>query len=345
VNELNFEVNSQNIGVVTWRGSVAENLHRIDAAVVSSDGRLLYGFGNPNKWICARSSVKPIQAISVLESGAADHYQLTDEEISQLCASHNGERIHVDTVKGMLDKAGLPYECIQTGGQDIKMEYGNPDGINDEPRNLRHNCSGKHSGMVLTAAHLGEDLSTYYEVDHPVQQRILDNLSLVTGYPREKISIGIDGCGVPVHGMPLKYFAQGFARMTEAEKHFGPEKGAIIDRITHAMTKHPYYVAGKNRFCTEFMEAAGGAFFGKVGAQGVYLAASYEDKIGIAIKCEDGGSEWVASALIHIIKQLGLDRTGFTDKLQHWYRPISYNARGQEVGYSEAIFQLENYQL
>ena len=90
MNELNFEVNSQNIGVVTWRGSVAENLHRIDAAVVSSDGRLLYGFGNPNKWICARSSVKPIQAISVLESGAADHYQLTDEEISQLCAATTG---------------------------------------------------------------------------------------------------------------------------------------------------------------------------------------------------------------------------------------------------------------
>ncbi len=332
---------NNNIAIIDYRGEIKENLHRVDLVVVNSEGEVLYGFGNIHKEILARSSTKPMQCVPVVESGAADAYQYTKKEISVTCASHSGERRHVDTVKGILEKAGLPVEVILTGGLDLQPKYGNPEGINDEPNNIRHNCSGKHSGMVATAAYLGEDITNYPDLDHPVQQRILDVIADITTYPRENIKIAIDGCGVPVHGLPMTYLAKGFARMTDPERYFDENRAKAISRVTDAMMTHPEMVAGEKRFCTEFMAAAKGTWFGKVGACGVYIAGDMKNKIGICAKSEEGNADIVASALLHAISTLGLDENNFVDTLEHWLKPKTYNARRQEVGQRVPIFTLK----
>jgi len=194
------------------RGDIVESEHWGHIAVVNSEGEVLYSKGNPNKVTFARSSMKPLQAIPIVETGAADTYQLEPADLSLACASHSGEDQHTDRVKTILNKLGLTTESLKCGthpprwqetyerlmksGTEITAEY--------------NNCSGKHSGMLTTAIHMGESLEDYYKTDHPVQKRIIEVISDLTETPIDEIEIGIDGCGVPVHGIPLKNLALGF---------------------------------------------------------------------------------------------------------------------------------------
>ncbi|MDF2532256.1 MAG: hypothetical protein K0Q65_1837, partial [Clostridia bacterium] len=198
-----------------YRGDLVDLTHIGHVAVVDYTGKLLYHYGNPDRVTFARSSAKPIQAIPVVESGAADAYGLTDREIALLCASHSGESFHVDAVRSILQKAGLTDKYLQCGTHYPFADYAAQElrskGL--KPETVHCNCSGKHSGMLITAKYLNEDLDTYYKPEHPVQQRIMKTIAEICEYDEEKIITATDGCGVPVHAMPLYKFAQGFARL------------------------------------------------------------------------------------------------------------------------------------
>lgn len=328
--------------VDVYRGGRVESSHTGHIAVVDYNGKLLYSAGDPYRVTYARSSVKPIQTIPVIESGAADHYELTDADLSLCCASHSGEAQHTDRVLAILSRAGLEDSALQCGTHipHAQDTYKSLLAAGKELTPLYNNCSGKHTGMLVTAKHHGEPIETYYLPEHPVQQRILHAIADVTAYPVEKIEMGVDGCGVPVHALPLERLAYGFARMARPDS-FGEERAAVINRITNAMMAFPEMVGGTGRFCTDFMKAAKGRLFGKAGAESVYLIGDKETGIGIAIKIEDGNGRAAYPAALETLRQLGFLQEDQLNELMHHYRPALKNARNEHVGELVPSFTLQ----
>lgn len=332
--------------VDVYRGGTIESSHHGHIAVVSSNGKLLYSLGDPYRMTFARSSLKPIQAIPVVETGAADRYEFTEADLSLCCASHSGEAQHTERVQAILGRAGMDELYLQCGthiphAQEVYKK------LIEEGKKLTplyNNCSGKHSGMLVTAKHMGESLEDYYKPNHPVQQRIVNAISDMTDYPVELIETGTDGCGVPVHALPLERLAYAFARMAHADSDsLGAERAGVISRITAAMVKFPEMVAGTDRFCTDFMKAAGGRLFGKGGAEAVYLFGDKETGIGVAVKIEDGAGRAVYPAVLEALRQLGLmSEEQLLQVMQH-YRPILKNARQEPVGELVPSFTLQKH--
>ncbi|WP_438317990.1 asparaginase [Sporosarcina sp. FA9] len=325
------------------RGNIVESEHWGHIAVVNSDGELLYSNGNPNKVIFARSSMKPLQAIPIVETGAADFFQFEPADLSLACASHNGESQHTDRVKNILSKLGLTtdslkcgthpprwketYEGLMQSGTEITAEF--------------NNCSGKHSGMLSTAIHMGESVEDYYKIDHPVQQRIIEVISDLTEIPVEDIEIGIDGCGVPVHGIPLKNLALGFAKMANPSSFSDKRKGAI-EQVTSAMMEAPEMVGGTDRFCSDFMKIEEGQMFGKAGAEGVYCIGDLKSGLGIALKIEDGTGRATSPVAVEVLKQLGLISEEQKELLKEYHYPSLKNARQEVIGQLRPVFSLKN---
>lgn len=328
--------------VDVYRGKRVESSHCGHIAVVNSEGQLLYSTGDPFRVTYARSSVKPIQAIPVVETGAADNYEFSAPDLSLCCASHSGEAQHTDRVLAILKRAGMEDTSLQCGTHipHAQDTYKSLIAEGKELTPLYNNCSGKHSGMLVTAKFMGETLEDYYLLDHPVQQRILKTISEVTDYPVEKIEIGTDGCGVPVHALPLERLAYGFARMADS-KTLGEKRARIVDRITAAMMEFPEMVGGTGRFCTDFMKASNGRLFGKAGAEGVYLIGDKETGIGIAIKMEDGNGRAVYPAALETLRQIGLINEEQINSLMHHYRPVLKNARQESIGELVPSFTLQ----
>lgn len=323
------------------RGENLESTHYGHIAVVDSSGKLIASLGNPTKEIYARSAMKPLQAIPLVETGAADYYEYSDADLSLSCASHSSEKQHTDRVTAILNRAGIPDNHLQCGthiphSKDTYKEL-LQNGKDLTP--LYSNCSGKHTGMLVTAKYKNESLEDYYQLDHPVQQRILSAISELSETPAEKIKMGVDGCGVPVHYLPLHKMAYVYARMANPSNFSTPREDAL-NRITTAMTVAPEMVGGTGRFCTDFMKTASGKLFGKAGAEGVYCIGDKESGIGIVIKIEDGNGRAMYPVAVEVLKQLNLLSDQHIQKLKHHHYPVINNARNEKVGQITPSFQL-----
>ncbi|MDF0726534.1 asparaginase [Cytobacillus sp. S13-E01] len=323
------------------RGNHIESIHKGHIAVVDAKGTLLYGVGNPNAKVYARSSMKPIQAIPVVETGAADYYEFSAADLSLCCASHNGEVMHTDRVLSILKRVELADTALQCGTHIPRWQdtYKQLILAGQEVTPLYNNCSGKHTGMLATAKYMNEPIETYYALNHPVQQRILKSVSEICEFPSDEIEIGIDGCGVPVHGLPLQSLAYGYARMASSEK-LGETRGKAVKRITNAMTSAPEMVGGTNRFCTDFMKVGKGRFFAKAGAEAVYCIGDNETGIGVAIKIEDGNGRAMYPVAVEVLHQLKLIDQVQTKELMDYYHPKLRNARNEVIGELVANFRL-----
>lgn len=330
-----------NNAIEVTRGPLVESTHAAHISVVNSEGELLYSYGDPYRVTYARSAIKPIQAIQVVETGAVDSFSIDEKEISLMCASHAGEVYHVDSVKSILSKANISIDKLNCGihvpGNSQVYKEIIESGVTLSQ--AHNNCSGKHSGMLISAKNKNEDLDTYLDIDHPIQQRILDNIAYVCDYDKEKIVIGIDGCGAPVHALPLERFAYGFAKMADSPK-LG-YKANYVEKITTSMMKYPEMVAGGDRFCTALMNVCGDRIFGKMGAQGVYLLGDKVNKLGIAIKIEDGNSQANSCATMDVLRQLNLVTDEELEQLKDFANPKLLNARKDTIGGVRANFILK----
>lgn len=323
------------------RGPLIESVHRGMIAIVNSNGELVASVGDIEKNVFARSSMKPMQAIPIIETGAAKHYQFDDADIALSCASHNGEGQHTDRVQSILERLDLHILDLKCGTHPPRYQSAYEKVIQEgkEITPIYNNCSGKHSGMLATAKHMDETIENYYEMDHPVQQRILSVISEVTETPIDEIEIGIDGCGVPVHGIPLKNLALGFARMANPDMFDEPRKQAI-KQVTTAMMNAPEMVGGTSRFCTDFMKHMNGRMFGKAGAEGVYCVGVPEAGIGIAIKVEDGNGRATSAVIMEVLSQLDLLDSREAKDLESYHIPVLLNARKEEVGQLQTAFSI-----
>lgn len=288
------------------RGGVVESRHFGSIAVADPDGQVIFSLGNPEHYTFMRSASKPLQAIPLCESGALDAFEISDEELAVIVASHNAERVHLKAVGSILKKAGFNASHLECGpqkplGRKAAFELALS---GRRARPIHNNCSGKHAGMLLLARHLGLDPRGYVDLHHPVQSIVMKAVSSMTSYPIDRLGIGIDGCGVPVYALPLRNMALAYARMARPGG-LRSTRVRAVSRIRRAILENPYMVAGDERLCTDLMEMTGGRFVGKYGAEGIYCLASMERGFGLALKVDDGSSRAMGPVLVHVLTKMG----------------------------------------
>ncbi len=323
------------------RGPLAESVHRGHIAVVDSGGTVLKHVGDASYKTFARSTAKLLQAIPVIESGAAERYELSDKEIAIVCASHSGEQEHVETVRNLLMRADISPKRLQCGPHEplyrpaaVRMRESG-----EKPTALHNNCSGKHTGMLLLAKHTGSPLESYMSPDHPVQRMMLETVSDMSGVPADEIALGTDGCGVPVFGLPLDKLAYAFARLGSGTG-LSAKRAEACQRIVAAIGRFPYYLAGTDRFDTRLIEVTKGRLIGKGGAEGVFTVAVPDKGLGIALKAEDGNQRAVYPAVVETLKQLDLLVGSELEQLKPFHFPDIHNWSGNVVGKTEPAFRL-----
>ena len=278
------------------RGRIVESIHFGAAAVVDSGGRLLAWLGNPQTITFLRSSAKPFQALPFIEGGGDQAFHLTSKEVALICGSHDGTDEHVEAIKGIQAKVGVQESDLLCGTHPLShvptVEAMRARGEIPSPN--RHNCSGKHTGMLAAARMRGLPIADYVNPEHPVQGTILETLAEMCSLPVDQVEVGIDGCSVPNYAIALYQAALGFARLCDP-RGLSPERAAACRRITQAMMANPFMVGGQGRFDTRLMEACSGRMVAKGGAEGYMLlglmagALGAESRgVGIAFKVSDG---------------------------------------------------------
>lgn len=332
------------------RGPIVESRHRGHLAAVDGAGRLVAHLGDPDAVTYLRSSAKPHQAIPLVASGAAERFGFTEAELALACGSHSGQDVHVETVASMLEKIGLGEDALRCGVHDPfdrqtarrLRERGERPGI------LRNNCSGKHTGMLALALHLGAPVETYDQLDNPVQQAILRTVELFSGVAAERIPVGVDGCGVPVFGMPVRAMALMYARLVAPSRDLiDDETVRACERLVGAMRAHPEMVGGTaERFDTEVMRATNGGAVSKVGAEGVYTAGvlpceSWPEGLGLAFKIDDGEDRRARPTVaIEAFRQLGVLNDDALEALSPYASFPVKNHRGDFIGEIRTSFEL-----
>ncbi len=338
------------------RGTIVESRHRGVIIIVEPAGRAVAEIGDADLITSTRSTIKPIQAIPIITSGAADHFSLTQRELAVACASHEGERIHTETVIGILKRAGLDESALRCGRHaPYNTETARQLEHEAAPfTQLHNNCSGKHAGMLMTAVHLGLSLDDYYKPEHPIQREIISTLSALGGFDREP-DVAIDGCGLPTFGVPLKSLAVAFARLiglASGIEDGGAKSNILPDRVSEAakrvvsaMIEYPDMIGGSNRFDTDLLRAARGKLICKVGAEAVYSVGvlpteRYPRGLAVAIKIEDGAYRALGAVVVETLAQLRVLDSIEQAELVKYHRPVIENRRGVKVGEVRAVFDL-----
>ena len=332
------------------RGAITESVHLGSIAVVDADGHLLASYGNADTVTFLRSSAKPIQAISFVEDGGMEAFDFTEEELSLICASHHGTDDHAKTAASMQKKIGVSEDDLLCGVH-WPSDHATANAMllrNEKPTPNRHNCSGKHTGMLANCRLHGFPIADYIQADHPLQQLILKVNCEMWNMPAEEVEIGIDGCSVPVFGISLYKAALGFARLCDPAD-LPEQRAAACRRITSAMTTYPRMIANDGSFDTELMRTGQGRLVCKAGAEGFRnigimpgVTGFSGRGIGIAMKILDGDQRGGITSLVamEVLRQLGAISVRDMDQLKEFdTRPIK-NWRGLEVGVIRPVFSL-----
>jgi L-asparaginase II len=330
------------------RGNLVESIHRGHLAVVDCRERVLASLGNPHYVTYARSSAKLLQGLAIVHAGVADRYGFDERAVAVMCGSHNGEVEHVETVRAMLGKMGLPEAALKCGVHPLSAAAlrQKPDLVASA---VHHNCSGKHAGMLALAQHLGADPANYLERTHPVQQYILDVIASFVNMNKDDIVIGIDGCGVPVFGLPLAKLALAYAKLGATgttgkgmgkRTQVSSEFDLASQRVIRAITANPEMIAGTERYDTALIRATRGRLIGKEGAEGVFAIAHMHAGEGFVMKVEDGSNRSLFASVTAALLQLGWIHDEETESLLPFHKHVIRNYAGTEVGQTVPTFKI-----
>ena len=342
------------------RGRIVESVHFGAAAVVDSSGRLLASLGNPKLVTFMRSSAKPFQALPLIERGGEQAFHLTSKDVALICASHDGTDEQVELIKGIQAKVGVQESDLLCG---VHPPYHLPTqeamrARGELPTPNRHNCSGKHTGMLAHARMRGLPISDYINPDHPVQKATLETLAEMCSLPVDQVEVGIDGCSAPNYAVPLYTAALGFARLCDP-RGLSLERASACRRITAAMMANPFMVGGPARFDSRLMETCSGRIVAKGGAEGYYAVGvmagtlgADSPGVGIVIKISDGdvashsGSDLNLRArsivALEVLRQMGYIADVELESLAEFgpIKPV-LNWRKLVVGEARPVFLLQ----
>ncbi len=319
-----------------WRGNAIESCHRGAVAVVDSTGQIRLALGDIERPVFARSAIKFMQALPLIESGAADKFELDERHIALACASHNAEPEHVQLVEQWLKRIACNLDHLECGAhmpmnEDAQVALC---ASGNTPTRAHNNCSGKHTAMLSICKHLGENTNNYRLYEHSAQQRWFDVLESMSSTEVATLPWGYDGCGIPSLAMPLNRIGLALARFSNASNVSDDRKHAI-ERVKSALTAHPFMVAGSKRMCTELMSKHAPQVFAKVGAEGVYTAMLPERGLGVAIKIDDGNIRGAEVVLGVVLRKLGVLDNAAAKDLEPFISPAMTNSRDEVIGRAE----------
>ena len=323
------------------RDERVESIHRGHVAVVDAQGHLLAWAGEPKALIFPRSAFKPFQALPLVESGAFAASGLGNDALALIAGSHSGTDRHAALAHTILSAAQVDESMLQCG---VHPPYDEPTAerlrrAHEDPTPVRHNCSGKHAGMMLLARYLGAPVETYADPNHPVQRRIFDRFASILGEPWTDPEPAIDGCSAPTPRMPLDTLARAFALLATGQNADGAPVPALAT-IRDAMQEHPELVSGPGRIDTVLMNAIPSVVT-KVGAEAVHAVGLVDRGVGIAIKVEDGSRRGLGPAVISVLEALGLLGPEERRALVRIAGEELRNAAGLEVGSIRGVAKLE----
>ena len=324
------------------RGPLAEIVHAGAVVLVDTTGRVLQSAGDPHAVTFTRSTIKPFQALPFMQGGGAAHFGFAPQHIALLCASHNGEDMHVQGVDAMLKKVGQPFSSLQCGCHvPLRFSYGGltpPPGATFDER--YNNCSGKHTGFLAYCVQHGLPLEDHLAPAHALQKAVRAHVARAARLDEDQLVAGTDGCSAPNYAMPLSRLALSFARL--ASGRADSEFGESFEVLGQAMSAHPEMVSGTGRNDLAFTQAGRGDWLTKIGADGVQVIASKSRRQGMALKVISGHMPALYNAAVS-----ALDQAGWLDDQQRallapWGDQQIINARGRAVGEIRAVFKLES---
>ncbi len=336
--------------IVLTRGPLVESIHFGAVAVVDPQGKLRFSSGAPDLVANLRSSAKPFQILSFVESGGMETLGLSERELAIGCASHSGTDEHVSVLRAMQARIGVSeadlhcgvhYPLYEVTAREMRAR-------GETPTPNRHNCSGKHTAMLANARTHGFPLEDYLERSHPLQVLILKTFAEMVDLPVDSVMVGIDGCSAPTFAAPLQKAARAYALLGDSSSLSQPRADALA-RIRKAMTANPDMVAGPERWDTLVMRATHGKVVSKSGAEGFQGMAVLpgalgpgSPALGIALKIADGdpSGRACAAAAMAVLLQLGALDEQARSALQAFDRRPLYNWRNIEIGQLRPAFQL-----
>jgi L-asparaginase II len=307
-------------------GEHVESRHRGAAIVVESSGKVLDSWGDTRAPCCVRSALKPLQVLALIETGAAEAFDLGDTELALACGSHNGEPFHVEAVRAWLDRLGLSED-------DLAMH---PAAREDLVRSGRsatravNGCSGKHAGFLTIARHLGVSTGDCCTLEHAVQRSVFEIVADLADVAYRDLRFNVDFCNAPNVFAPLERFAQAFARMVDA--HAAETHGPAAARVLDAMAAHPDLLAGTERFCTDLSLATGGNVVGKSGAEGAYVSFLRARRCAVLVVIDDGAQRAAEVLTCNILRDMGVLDDAAVRKLDRYLVTPVLSSTGEPIG-------------
>lgn len=314
------------------RGGKVESIHRGDVVAVNSEGKIMFSYGDPNKRTFWRSSAKPFQVLPLLRSGGYERFGFDLNELALMTASHGGEESHVKTVKNILNKIDKTIEDLDCGVSIPmhKKTYIEMLKNNSKFTPANNPCSGKHASMIAYGIINDYALENYIDKDHIIQKDMLQVISEMTDLEEGSIDIAIDGCGVPVFGLPIYNMALAYSRLIATND-------VHMKRVVEAMTNHPYNVAGTDRLDTILMEETKGKVLAKLGAESVYCMSIKDKDVGIALKIEDGSYRGLDALVPSLLLKHMFINSEEYDRINKRLTLEIKNNRKEKVGIIESI--------
>lgn len=322
--------------VRVFRGSHAESCHRVVAVLASHKSEVIAAWGDPNTIVFPRSSLKPFQVLPLIESGAAQHYRLSGQEIALACGSHGGTVDQVNLINGWLFKLGITEAVLGCGSQ-----WPRSDRVADEvkkkgqvPSALFNTCSGKHLGMITTAMYLRQPLEKYLDPDHIIQRTIRGVLSELSHFRIVETMTAVDGCGAPTYAMPIKHLAYAASEYRGMGRH-GNKRSRRQQAIAHVqrcIRAYPDMLSWSGDFDAEATCNSNGELFLKSGAEGVAIVMLPRQKLGMAVKVIDGAKRAADYAVMTLLEHLRLLNSRTLGHLWSYVDPRIYNAKGEVTG-------------
>ncbi|NLM28552.1 MAG: asparaginase [Clostridiaceae bacterium] len=324
------------------RSGIVESVHYGDIAVVNKNGDLLYYAGNPEQAGFFRSSAKPLILLSHLIKNIHGQFNLTLRELAIMASSHSGGRSHIEVLSGIAKKLGVRESDLTCG---VREPFGEKERYElyktgKEPGQFHNNCSGKHLGNIAACKAAGLSWDSVHEPFHPVQLDVKALISDFCGLPEDFINVGVDGCGVPVFGVPMKNMALAYSHIFDTG--FMNGKYAGVQELLHkAVTQNPDMIASDDRIDTQLIRLTRGDHFGKMGSDGVFCVHIHSKGIGVALKILDGSIRAVAPAVIETLVQLKTLSLDVTEKLKDFHYPPVKTWSGKVIGKITPVFKLK----
>lgn len=307
--------------VEIYRGNILESFHRGVVCIVNEHNEIVFSTGDPQQVCYPRSAMKLLQVLPLIEHGGIEKFGFTLQEIAVMCGSHNAEPDHVEAVNSILAKIGLDKNALNCGPQypSSKKDANELIRHDKKPHHIHNNCSGKHAGMLAMCVLMNWPLEDYINPQHPLQQLIMETCSTLYEYPKEKMTIALDGCSAPIYSVPVINQAIGYKNLAGNIAFSDPLQRAC-KTVLEAVSAYPFMVAGSKRYCTDMMNITAPAIIGKTGAEGVFCMTFTSQKLGVCIKIDDGKMLPQYNVAQAIVNASGLFTPGQLQPLQHYLR-------------------------